>query len=62
MLYLRHNMGLFSQVFPQAWALRLMSPAGSLQRRSFQRDLIQLHFQEGDVVCGIYMFKLRKLT
>lgn len=59
-LYLRHTMTQFSRVLPQAWILWLMSPAGSLHRRSFQPAYIQrLDFREGDVVCGMYVVKLR---
>lgn len=59
-LYLRHNMLQFSQFFPQAWFLRFIAPAGSLSRRSFSSEYIRrLDFQPEDVVCGVYVVKLR---
>jgi len=58
-LYLRHTMGTFSSKFPQAWILRrLVTPE---RRKTFARSHISaLHFEEGDVVCGVYKVVARR--
>lgn len=57
-VYLRHNMVQFARFSPQAWVLRFLAPAPA--GRSFSAEYIRtLDFTTGDVVCGVYVVKLR---
>jgi hypothetical protein len=59
--YLRYNMSRFARL-PQALLLRLVA-SSSRNRNSFDpQHLRNLHFEKGDVVCGIYRVEIRTAT